>query len=89
MEISYKAEDFTPHGKISKEDIKYVLENVEDFEPRYYLAMVAVEKYRCGLRDAVPDLFYAILDTLAKYKGIYEEIDAYDELFDDVEYVFG
>lgn len=87
MEINYKAEDFTSHGVITEDVIKYVLDNVEDFEPRYYLALGTMEFCGCGLRNADHILFEAVADKAQEYLEGYG-IDI-EEICDDLEYVFG
>ena len=62
----YKAEDFNL-TKAPKELIQYVIDNVEDFEPRYQYASYLIGKTRCSLEHALEDLYYDIWGAMSEF----------------------
>lgn len=87
MEINYKAEDFTPHGVIDKDVINYIVCNVNEFGPRYHLALSEIEKTRCSLHHADHTLYEDIADVTEQYlEGYGADIE---DICDDLEEVFG
>jgi hypothetical protein len=89
MTIEYRPEDFTPHGIITEEVVKHVLENVEDFEPRYYLAMKAIDEYKCTLEFANSILWDEIMEAALDCFDFDEWVEIPECFFDDLDSVFG
>ena len=85
----YSVENFTPDGVITPECIQYVLDDVEDFNPRYSAAMSYIEKFRCGLRRADSSLFNDIVDSVMTYLEDGSEEPDEETVMESVEEIFG
>lgn len=84
----YKPEDFNLTNA-PKEMVQYVLDNVEDFDIRYSLALKTIDKCRCPLRLANGSLFDEIQGAMVEC-AMYES-NLTDEEFEelDAEEIFG
>lgn len=84
----YKPEDFNI-GSAPKEMVQYVLDNVEDFDARYYLAIKEIGRSRCSLQRANESLFDEIKGAMVEW-AMYES-NLTDEEFEelDAEEIFG
>lgn len=84
----YKPEDFNLTNA-PKEMVQYVLDNVEDFDIRYSLALKTIDKCRCPLRLANDSLFDEIQGAMVEW-AMYES-NLTDEEFEglDAEEIFG
>lgn len=84
----YKPEDFNLTNA-PKEMVQYVLDNVEDFDIRYSLALKTIDKCRCPLRLANDSLFDEIQEAMCEW-AMYES-NLTDEEFEelDAEEIFG
>lgn len=88
MEITYKPSDFTPHGVITENVIKHVIENIEDFEPRYCLATDKMVYLRCPLSYADDCLWDSIVESALLYFD-WNEDEIPECFYEDLEEVFG
>jgi len=83
----YTADDFNTENA-PKEMVQYVIDNVNDFEPRYQRALGIIGHYRCTLSMAdyhlVCDINSAMADWAIDNNVTDEEFDDYD-----IEEIFG
>ena len=84
VENEYKPEDFNLNAA-PYDMVEYVLNNVEDFGPRYYLAWKTIGRMRCPLQHADSTLYDAISDAICDWCSDNEEDP--DEF--DIEEIFG
>lgn len=79
---------FKPCGLVTADVIKYVIENVDDFEMEYGHALHHADKWRCGVSNADSGLYDSIIDSVVEYMED-NEIE-YDEsdLYSDIDIVF-
>lgn len=84
----YKPEDFNLTNA-PKEMVQYVLDNVENFDVRYYLALNTIGRDRCSLQRANENLFDEIKGAMVEW-AMYES-NLTDEEFEelDAEEIFG
>lgn len=84
----YRPEDFNLTNA-PREMVQYVLDNVEDFDIRYSLALKTIDKCRCPLRLANDSLFDEIQGAMVEW-AMYES-NLTDEEFEelDAEEIFG
>lgn len=80
----YKATDFNLTNAPA-DMVQYVIDNVEDFEPRYEHALNVIGRNRCPLSDADYDLFEDINDAMSDW-AFDNDVDE-DEF--DIEEIFG
>ena len=82
----YKPEDFNLTNA-PKEMVQYVLDNVEDFDIRYSLALKTIDKCRCPLYHADCSLYDDIYNAMCEWCN---ERDFYPEDYDyDIEEILG
>ena len=83
----YTAEDFNCENA-DEEMVQYVIDNVDDFEPRYQHALLIIECDRCPLSMADYPLFADIHSAMADWAI---DNNVTDEEFDefDIEEIFG
>ena len=62
----YTAEDFNTENA-PKEMVQYIIDNVDDFEPRYQHALFVVGRDRCPLRMADLCLYAEISDMIEEW----------------------
>lgn len=83
----YTADDFNI-GNAPKEMVQYIIDNIDDFEPRYQHALSIIGRDRCPLSMADYPLFADIHSAMADWAidhNVYgEESDNYD-----IEEIFG
>ena len=84
----YKPNDFNLTNA-PEEMVQYVINNVEDFDMRYSLALKTIDKCRCPLQLADYSLFEEIKCAMAEW-AMYES-NLTDEEFNefDAEEIFG
>lgn len=78
---------FKPCGLVTADVIKYVIENVDDFEMEYGHALHHADKWRCGVSNADRGLYDSIIDSVLEYMEN-NEIEYDDDLFSDIDIVF-
>lgn len=83
----YTADDFDTKNA-PKEMVQYIIDNVDDFEPRYQHALSIIGRDRCPLRMADYHLFGDIHYAMA---GWALDNNLTDDEFDefDIEEIFG
>ena len=83
----YTAEDFNTENA-PKEMVQYIIDNVDDFEPRYQHALKIIGRNRCPLRMADYALFSCIRAAMEEWT---RENDIFGEGYDDsdIEEIFG
>ena len=84
----YTSEDFNTKNDLEKEVVQYVIDNVDDFEPRYQHALKIIGRNRCPLSDADYPLFSDIRSTFVDWAI---DTNLSDEELDefDIEEIFG
>ena len=74
----YKANDFNCTNA-PKEMVQYIIDNVEDFEPRYQHALSIIGRDRCPIWQADQSLYMEMQDTLDDWCNDNEDnSDLYD-----------
>ena len=71
------------------EMVQYIIDNVEDFEPRYKHALSIIGRDRCPLRMADPMLYDDILDAGADWMVDNDTSDGSEFPDYDIEEIFG
>lgn len=84
----YKPEEFNLTNA-PKEMVQYVLDNVEDFDIRYSLALKTIDKCRCPLRLANDSLFDEIKGAMVEWCIENDELCILDDGIADAEEIFG
>ena len=79
----YKANDFNTTDA-PEEMVQYVLDNVEDFEPRYKRALNIMDRKRCSLRNADFELYDNILDACVDWFNENGDGGAIDYDFEEI-----
>lgn len=83
----YTAADFYTRNA-PKEMVQYVIDNVEDFEPRYRHALSIMEDKKCPLQHADASLYDDLYEAM--YDWAMDNKESYPEDFDyDIEEIFG
>lgn len=81
----YKPNDFNLTNA-PEEMVQYVIDNVEDFEPRYKRALNIMDRKRCSLRNADFELYDNILDACVDW---FNENGDGGAIGYDIEEIFG
>lgn len=89
MENTFKVNDFATTDHITKDVIGKILENIFMFQERYSVACGYMEIDRCNLRFADESLFDEIYSFILDILGIEIGDTAADDIFDEIEVVFG
>ena len=84
----YKPNDFN-FTNAPKEMVQYVIDNVDDFEPRYKHALSIISQERCTLSHADCYLANEIYDTMCDWCIVNDELCILDDGIADVEEIFG
>ena len=82
----YTADDFNTENA-PKEMVEYVINNVEDFEPRYQHALKIIGRNKCPLQRADYQLWSEINDEITNW--CYENDIEFDDNDYDIEEIFG
>ena len=83
----YTAEDFNLTNA-PKEMVQHVIDNVEDFEPRYQHALNVMDKKRCPLHVADFELYDEMYDAMVDWCIENDELCILDDGIADVEEIF-
>ena len=82
--INYKPEDFNLDNA-PKELVQYIIDNIDRFGKRYQMAITKVDRMRCPLRMADPQLYSELIDRAEEWCDDNDkDVEDYDidEIFD-------
>lgn len=86
--MEYSVEDFNLEGDVPREMVQYVIDNIEDFGVRYYLALKMMDRMRCPLSMANESLYDEIKEKMVEWAMDNNITDSEFEEF-DAEEIFG
>lgn len=82
--INYKPEDFNLDNA-PKELVQYIIDNIDRFGKRYQMAITKIDRMRCPLRVADPQLYSELVDRAEEWcDDNNKDVEDYDidEIFD-------
>lgn len=82
--MNYKPEDFNLDNA-PKELVQYIIDNIDRFGKRYQMAITKIDRMRCPLRVADPQLYSELIDRAEEWCDDNDkDVEDYDidEIFD-------